>query len=107
TTRQRFRLVLKCGLVNIVHVINLLDTGLKTYGAMDTLQRELHAQTAGGEHPTSFLIFEAESSYTAARHTQPHDILHETLPNNETDRAGTINAHVPGQLARHSPVRPA
>ena len=97
--------MLKCGLVNVVHVINLLETGLKTYSAMDTLQRELHARIAGGEHPNSFLIFEAESSYTAGRHTQPHDIIDDSIPIIETDRAGSITWHGPGQLVCYPLVK--
>lgn len=104
-TTQRFRSASKCGLVNPVHVLNLLDTGLKSYTAMDTLQRELHAKIASGEHPNSFLLFEAESSYTAGRHTQAHDIIDDSLPIIETDRAGSITWHGPGQLVCYPLVK--
>ena len=88
-----------------MHVIDLLDTGLKTYAAMDELQRELHAQIAIGEHPNSCLVFETESTYTAGRHTQAHDILDESLPIVETDRAGSVTWHGPGQLVCYPLVK--
>src|SRR5690625_6774518 len=72
---------------------------------MDTLQRVLHARIAGGEHLNSFLIFEAESSYTAGRHTQAHDIIDASLPIIETDRAGSITWHGPGQLVCYPLVK--
>lgn len=81
-----------------MHVINFLDTGLKTYTAMDALQRELHARIVSGQHPNTCLVFEAESTYTAGRHTQDHDIIDHSLPIIDTDRAGSITWHGPGQL---------
>ena len=88
-----------------MHVLDLLDTGLKTYTEMDEMQRELHAQIARGEHPNSFLLFEAESSYTAGRHTRSEDIIDPTLPIIETDRAGSITWHGPGQLVCYPLVK--
>ncbi len=88
-----------------MHVIDLLDTGLKTYTAMDELQRELHAKIASGEHPNSCLIFEVESAYTAGRHTRSHDIVDHSLPIIETDRAGSITWHGPGQLVCYPLVK--
>src|SRR5699024_3713138 len=41
---------------------------------------------------------EAESTYTAGRHTQDHDIIDHSLPIIDTDRAGSITWHGPGQL---------
>lgn len=88
-----------------MHVINLLDTGLKTYTAMDSMQRDLHARIASGDHPNAFLVFEAESSYTAGRHTQAHDIIDQSLSIIETDRAGSITWHGPGQLVCYPLVK--
>ena len=88
-----------------MHVIDLLDTGLKTYAAMDQLQRELHAEIAVGKHPNTCLVFEAESTYTAGRHTQAHDIIDASLPIIETDRAGSITWHGPGQLVCYPLVK--
>ena len=88
-----------------MHVLDLLYTGLKTYTEMDEMQRELHAQIARGEHPNSFLLFEAESSYTAGRHTRSEDIIDPTLPIIETDRAGSITWHGPGQLVCYPLVK--
>jgi len=88
-----------------VHVINFLDTGLKTYTAMDALQREQHAWIVNGQHPNTCLVFEAESTYTAGRHTQDHDIIDHSLPIIETDRAGSITWHGPGQLVCYPLVK--
>lgn len=79
-----------------MHVIDFLDTGLKTYSAMDELQRDVHARIVRGEHPNTFLLFEAESTYTAGRHTRAEDIIDHSLPILETDRAGSITWHGPG-----------
>ena len=102
---EPFKQCAKCGLVNLVHVNNLLGTGLKTYTAMDTLQRELHARIATGQHPNTFLLFEAESTYTAGRHTQQHDIIDASLPIVDTDRAGSVTWHGPGQLVCYPLVK--
>ncbi|HEY4558207.1 MAG TPA: lipoyl(octanoyl) transferase LipB [Enteractinococcus sp.] len=91
--------------MDVVHVIDLLDTGLKTYAAMDELQRELHAKIATGQHPNTCLLFEAESTYTAGRHTQQHDIIDESLDIVETDRAGSVTWHGPGQLVCYPLVK--
>lgn len=72
---------------------------------MDQSQRELHAQIAVGDHPNTCLIFEAESTYTAGRHTQAHDIVADSLPIIETDRAGSITWHGPGQLVCYPLVK--
>lgn len=85
--------------------MNLLDTGLKTYTAMDTLQRDLHAEIVSGQHPNTFLLFEAESTYTAGRHTQQRDIIDESLPIVDTDRAGSVTWHGPGQLVCYPLVK--
>src|SRR5690625_6080769 len=72
---------------------------------MDELQRELHAQIAIGEHPNLYLVLEAEATHTAGRHTHPHDILDESLPIVETDRAGSVTWHGPGQLVCYPLVK--
>ena len=38
------------------------------------------------------------ATYTAGRHTQDHDIIDHSLPIIDTDRAGSITWHGPGQL---------
>lgn len=91
--------------MDVVHVIDYLDTGLTTYTAMDSLQRELHAKIAAGTHPNTCLLFETESTYTAGRHTQPNDIIDDSLPIIETDRAGSITWHGPGQLVCYPLVK--
>lgn len=88
-----------------MHVIDLLDTGLKTYSAMDELQRDVHARIVRGEQPNTFLLFEAESTYTAGRHTRQDDIIDHSLPIIETDRAGSITWHGPGQLVCYPIVK--
>lgn len=88
-----------------MHVIDFLDTGLKTYSAMDELQRDVHARIVRGEHPNAFLLFEAESTYTAGRHTRKDDIIDHSLPIIETDRAGSITWHGPGQLVCYPIVK--
>src|SRR5699024_10466012 len=72
---------------------------------MDQLQRELHAEIAVGKHPNTCLVFEAESTYTAERHTQAHVIIDASLPIIETDRAGSITWHGPGQLVCYPLVK--
>src|SRR5699024_7454362 len=61
TCPETFKSPAHCGLVNVVHVINHLDSGLTTYNAMDELQRDLHAEIAAGRHPNTFLLFETRS----------------------------------------------
>lgn len=72
---------------------------------MDELQRDLHAEIAAGRHPNTFLLFETESTYTAGRHTRAEDIVDDSLPIIETDRAGSITWHGPGQLVCYPLVK--
>lgn len=81
-----------------MRVVNLLDRGLTAYQDADIRQRSIHAGVADGTEPDTFLVFESNATYTAGRHTRPGDITDPDLPIVDTDRAGSITWHGPGQL---------
>lgn len=86
-------------------MLNLLDRGLTAYQDADVRQRSIHAAVAEGTEPDTFLVFESTSTYTAGRHTRPRDITDTSLPIVETDRAGSITWHGPGQLVVYPIVK--
>lgn len=88
-----------------MRVLNLLDRGLTAYQDADVRQRSIHAGVADGTEPDTFLVFESTATYTAGRHTRARDITDTSLPIVETDRAGSITWHGPGQLVVYPIVK--
>lgn len=76
--------------------MNLLGR-LTPYAEADRLQRDIHADVAAGGEDT-FVLFEAEPTYTAGRATKDRDIVDASLPVIRTDRGGSVTWHGPGQL---------
>lgn len=65
---------------------------------MDVIQRELHERVARLEDPDSFLVWEAQHTYTAGRRTKDVDIPDHSVPVIPMDRGGSVTYHGPGQL---------
>jgi lipoyl(octanoyl) transferase len=69
------------------------------------LQRELHAQVAGGEAPDTVLLLEHPPVYTAGKRTAPHERPFDGTPVIDVDRGGRITWHGPGQLVGYPIVK--
>lgn len=62
------------------------------------LQREIHAEVAGGQRPNTVLLLEHSSVYTAGKRTDVSELPDDGSAFFETDRGGKITWHGPGQL---------
>lgn len=65
---------------------------------MDVIQRKLHERVANLEDPDSFIVWEAQHTYTAGRRTKDIDIPDHNIPVIPMDRGGSVTYHGPGQL---------
>lgn len=88
-----------------MRIENLLDQGPLAYLDVDAIQRQTHERVAAGELEDTLIIFEAQSTYTAGRHTKPEDIIDTDVPVVDVDRAGSITWHGPGQLVIYPVVK--
>lgn len=61
-------------------------------------QRDLHADVEAGRRPSTVLLLEHRSTYTAGRRTEPQDMPQDGTPVVQVDRGGKITWHGPGQL---------
>lgn len=86
-------------------MLNLLETGLITYTDADRTQREIFESVAERTGEDTLLVFETEPVYTAGRHTKDDDVINTELPVVDTDRAGSITWHGPGQLVIYPLVK--
>ncbi|MCM3696827.1 lipoyl(octanoyl) transferase LipB [Microbacterium oleivorans] len=69
------------------------------------LQRELHAEIAGGTRRDTLLLLEHEAVYTAGARTARHERPVDGTPVVDVDRGGKITWHGPGQLVGYPLVR--
>ena len=68
-------------------------------------QRTLHAQVLAGEAPSTLLLLEHPSTYTAGRRTAPDERPSNGVPVIDVDRGGKITWHGPGQLVGYPIVK--
>ncbi|SMH36738.1 lipoyl(octanoyl) transferase [Rathayibacter oskolensis] len=69
------------------------------------LQRRLHAEIVAGARPSTLVLCEHASVYTAGRRTEPHERPSDGSPVVDVDRGGRITWHGPGQLVGYPLVR--
>jgi lipoyl(octanoyl) transferase len=69
------------------------------------LQRALHAEVVAGTAPSTVLLLEHASVYTAGKRTEPHERPLDGTPVVDVDRGGKITWHGPGQLVGYPIVR--
>ena len=85
-----------------------LDTawvGLVEYEAGLLLQRETHQRILEEGAPSTLLLLEHPSVYTAGRRTAPEDRPLNGVPVIDVDRGGKITWHGPGQLVGYPIVK--
>ncbi|MWV50167.1 lipoyl(octanoyl) transferase LipB [Rathayibacter sp. VKM Ac-2803] len=69
------------------------------------LQRRLHAEIVAGERPSTLVLCEHASVYTAGKRTEAHERPDDGSPVVDVDRGGRITWHGPGQLVGYPIVR--
>ena len=79
--------------------------GLIDYEAGLAKQRALHTQVLEGNEPSTLLLLEHPSVYTAGRRTAPEDRPNNGVPVVDVDRGGKITWHGPGQLVGYPIVK--
>lgn len=84
------------------HTRNL---GLVDYATALAMQRELHNLVLAGQEPSTLLLLEHPSVYTAGRRTQEDERPMNGVPVIDVDRGGKITWHGPGQLVGYPIVR--
>ncbi len=68
-------------------------------------QRALHARVSSGSEPSTVLLLEHASVYTAGKRTEAHERPLDGTPVIDVDRGGKITWHGPGQLVGYPIVR--
>lgn len=81
--------------------LRLFESGRSKYLDVDAIQRRIHADVAGGNHPSTVIYSEFEPVYTAGSRTADADIPNEDVPIVRIDRGGSVTYHGPGQLVAY------
>jgi lipoyl(octanoyl) transferase len=68
-------------------------------------QRRIHAEVKAGERPSTVLLLEHASVYTAGKRTEPQERPLAGTPVVDVDRGGKITWHGPGQLVGYPIVK--
>ncbi len=82
-----------------------IGAGLRPYVPTWDLQRQVHAEVAGGGREDTVLLVEHEPVYTAGKRTAAADRPVDGTPVIDVDRGGRITWHGPGQLVGYPIVR--
>ena len=87
-----------------VVVTNLLSDGPIDYLEALDLQRKTHQNVVAGSIPSTLIVLEHDSIFTAGKRTEAHE-RPITAPVIDVDRGGKITWHGPGQLVGYPIVR--
>ncbi|MDP9831779.1 lipoyl(octanoyl) transferase LipB [Trueperella abortisuis] len=88
-----------------MQIVNMLDRGPVDYMSIDRLQRYVHDEVAALRMPDTFIVWEAQPTYTAGRRTEDKDIPDTSVPVIRMDRGGSVTYHGPGQLVVYPIVK--
>jgi lipoyl(octanoyl) transferase len=88
-----------------ISAITVLKPGLIDYREAWDEQKRLHEAVVAGEQPSSVLLLEHPSVYTAGKRTEPWDRPTDGTPVVDVDRGGKITWHGPGQLVGYPIVK--
>ncbi|MCA4132747.1 lipoyl(octanoyl) transferase LipB [Arthrobacter sp. M4] len=75
------------------------------YMAAWSVQRELHDKVVTGEAPSTVLLLEHASVYTAGKLTEDHERPFDGTPVVPVDRGGKLTWHGPGQLIAYPIIK--
>lgn len=70
-----------------------------------TLQTRYHDEVVSGDRPSTLLLLEHSSVYTAGKRTEDHERPTDGTPVIDVDRGGKITWHGPGQLVAYAVYR--
>lgn len=85
--------------------VALTRSGLIDYQKAWEIQRSIHAQVVNGIRPSTLMLLEHPSVYTAGRRTLDHERPADGTPVISVDRGGKITWHGPGQLVGYPIVK--
>lgn len=85
--------------------IALSRSGVIDYQKAWEIQKSIHAQVAEGRRPSTLMLLEHPSVYTAGRRTLDHERPNDGTPVINVDRGGKITWHGPGQLVGYPIVK--
>ena len=85
--------------------IALARSGLVDYDKALQIQRTLHSEIAQGLRPSTLMLLEHPSVFTAGRRTLDHERPTDGTPVIDVDRGGRMTWHGPGQLVGYPIVR--
>ena len=85
--------------------LQIEEIGLLEYSAGLDLQRKIHQEILDGDRPSTLLLLEHPSVYTAGRRTAPEERPQNGIPVIDVDRGGKITWHGPGQLVGYPIVK--
>jgi len=85
--------------------VTMLNVGLMEYEAALEMQRKIHQEILDGYRPSTLLLLEHPSVYTAGRRTAPEERPQNGIPVIDVDRGGKITWHGPGQLVGYPIVK--
>lgn len=82
----------------IAEFVNLIHRGPVGYHKGWDLQREVHSKVSTGAKPTTLILLEHSSVYTAGKRSDMSEFPSDGSEFVETDRGGKVTWHGPGQL---------
>jgi lipoyl(octanoyl) transferase len=85
--------------------LQIREVGLIEYRAGLELQRKTHQEILEGHLPSTLLLLEHPSVYTAGRRTAPEERPQNGIPVIDVNRGGKITWHGPGQLVGYPIVK--
>ena len=86
-------------------VIALKRQGLVDYAVALESQRKIHNEVAAGTRPSTLILLEHPSVYTAGRRTEVHERPIDGTQVIDVDRGGKITWHGEGQLVGYPIIR--
>ncbi|HEX7405504.1 MAG TPA: lipoyl(octanoyl) transferase LipB [Candidatus Nanopelagicaceae bacterium] len=85
--------------------IALARSGIVDYEKALHIQRTLHGEIAAGLRPSTLMLLQHPSVFTAGRRTLDHERPTDGTPVIDVDRGGKITWHGPGQIVGYPIVR--
>jgi len=85
--------------------IALARSGIVDYEKALHIQRTLHGEIAEGRRPSTLMLLQHPSVFTAGRRTLDHERPTDGTPVIDVDRGGKITWHGPGQIVGYPIVR--
>jgi lipoyl(octanoyl) transferase len=89
----------------IFEIENLLSRGLISYDEGLELQNQRHQSVVSDQSPSTMILLEHESVYTAGKRTEPHERPLPGFRVVDVNRGGKITWHGPGQIVGYPIIK--